>query len=440
MNKRTQEKFIRNYETKIKIARDNYYHNIAKQNSSTSNFSEKENLINFLPILISLLIFIIGEINIITFGLNIITIYLINYFISIYKKIKKINDNNYIKELHRIGFFSIEDYEQKLKEYITGPNGFYNQELKKIMENNNLNKSNTYTIIDIYGNKHFISVDNKNDKLLLINSSLNSLPKLKAINFSFIRYYRLDKKNNKVILKTDTEELFFSKDSHLIFDKLIKEKKFESKTSFDPADYINDFEMFMNKIKRDTQIEEENYKKAKAEAFHNISLLTALIIIIIIFYLIYYNYRTIIFIFYIITLIYINKNCRDFLSYNNKIPKTEEDYINKLNINHECINSFNELKLALNIPNNTFKIYSPEGACYLTWTSNGYFHIFLNLIYFNVVYMVVKLQDVHYYEVKENECIVKLKDKTLYFSKDAEETFKKILPNKDHAWIKGIIK
>ena len=440
MNKRTQEKFIKNYETRIKKYRDEYYHNISKQGLSSADYIEKEPFINFLPVIISLLPFIFNGLELISFIISILSVIIINLLIGLYKKIKGINDNNYIKELRRIGFFSIEDYERKIKEYITGPNGFYNQELQKIKNNYQLTDENCYSIIDVHGNKHLISIDNKHDKILLINASLNSLPEVKDINFSFIWYYRYDKHGNRVILKTDIEELYFTKESLSIFDKLIKEKKFESKTNFDPAEYINDFELFMSQIRRESNIDEENLKNSKLNALNNIYLLLILLIIILFFFFIFKEYKIIIFIFYLISLNSLNKNCQDYFSFKNKIPKSEEEYIKNLNQNHECIENFNELKLALNIPNNAYKIFSPEGACYLTWSSNGYFHIFLNLIYFNVVYMVVKIQDVKYYEVKNSECIVKLKDKTLYFSKDAEEIFKKILPNKDYTWIKGLTK
>ena len=73
----------------------------------------------------------------------------------------------------------------------------------------------------------------------------------------------------------------------------------------------------------------------------------------------------------------------------------------------------------------------------MTWIANGYFHVFLNIIYFNVVYMSVKISDVIYYKIEGKECLVKLKDRTLHFTKDAVNVFSKILPNKDYEWLKG---
>ena len=67
MNKRTQEKFIKNYETRIKKNRDDYYHNISKQGLSSADYIEKEPFINFLPVIISLLPFIFNGLELISF-------------------------------------------------------------------------------------------------------------------------------------------------------------------------------------------------------------------------------------------------------------------------------------------------------------------------------------------------------------------------------------
>ena len=81
-----------------------------------------------------------------------------------------------------------------------------------------------------------------------------------------------------------------------------------------------------------------------------------------------------------------------------------------------------------------------EGQQYLTWTKNGYFHLFLNIIYFNVVYIVVKVEDIEYYKRDSKECIIKLKDRTFTFKPCAEDVFKRILANKDYYWIKNFKK
>ena len=75
-----------------------------------------------------------------------------------------------------------------------------------------------------------------------------------------------------------------------------------------------------------------------------------------------------------------------------RIPKNEYEIIKALNEDRENINHFHELKVSLAIDNTSDVIYTKEGQQYLAWTKNGYFHLFLNIIYFNVVYIVVKTQ------------------------------------------------
>jgi hypothetical protein len=51
--------------------------------------------------------------------------------------------------------------------------------------------------------------------------------------------------------------------------------------------------------------------------------------------------------------------------------------------------------------------------------------------------MAVKTSDVKYYKVNKYSCDVKLKDKTLEFTREAQQVFCKLLPNKDYDWIKS---
>lgn len=438
MRKKAQEKFIRSYETRIKNYRDEYYRNIAKQGLLNTTRNTQELAYDILPLLIGIIFILLFNFSIKGTIISLIIIFIGNLVITTYRKIKHINYSNYKNELRKIGYFNIQDYEDKVKKYITGPNGYYKNELDKILSENNQTIDTVDKILDSIGNQNFIWTDSDEDTLNIVNSSLNSRPKLKKIRYVHIRYYRLDKNTNRVILKTDIEKLTFNRESIQTFDKIIKEKKFESKMQFDPVDYINDFELFMHNIKRDLDVEvsnnQENKKEAQTELINNSVILTIGLVIAIVAP----KYKLISSLIILISLISFNKNIREFLTFQNKRLKTEEEYINYLNNNIDCINEFNELKLSLNIPANAYKVYSPEGACYLTWVANGYFHIFLNLIYFNTVYMVVKNKDVEYYQVTKNECIVKLKDKKLCFTKECEEVFKRILPNKDYDWIKGI--
>ena len=117
--------------------------------------------------------------------------------------------------------------------------------------------------------------------------------------------------------------------------------------------------------------------------------------------------------------------------------KNDKDYILYLNNNKDCQDKFAELKLALNIPNEVQKIYSDEGAEFLAWNNEGYFHLFLNLIYFDVIYLSVKIADVDYYKIEDNYCILKIKGKKYSFTKEAKDKFSRLLPNKEYNWVKG---
>ncbi len=117
--------------------------------------------------------------------------------------------------------------------------------------------------------------------------------------------------------------------------------------------------------------------------------------------------------------------------------KTDREFMQYFNNDPECQERFQELKFSLGINENYDKVYTTEGGVYLTWVTNGYFPVFLNMIYFNVVYMAINTSDVLYYKVEGKECLVKLKNQTLVFTKEAALVFAKILPNKDYEWLKG---
>ena len=88
--------------------------------------------------------------------------------------------------------------------------------------------------------------------------------------------------------------------------------------------------------------------------------------------------------------------------------KSDIQTIRELNNNPEYIHIFKELKYVLGINDNYDKVYTKEGAEYITWMANGYFHVFLNLIYFNSVYMAVKASDVKNYKVDNDTSNIKL--------------------------------
>ena len=193
----------------------------------------------------------------------------------------------------------------------------------------------------------------------------------------------------------------------------------------------------MSRIKNKDIIKNNENDKIKANNKSKAILLIILEIILILLLNLYIDYKLWLSIFYVIILIGINHYLQKYLQIKNNTMKSDKDYILYLNNNKDCQDKFAELKLALNIPNEVQKIYSDEGAEFLTWNNEGYFHLFLNLIYFDVIYLSVKIADVDYYKIEDNYCILKIKGKKYSFTKEAEDKFSKLLPNKEYNWVKG---
>ena len=69
-----------------------------------------------------------------------------------------------------------------------------------------------------------------------------------------IRYYRLDKTQKVVIIKTDGEDHYFLPKSYDEIEILIPGKEFHKSQTFEPEKYINDFELYIHDVK--TEMEE----------------------------------------------------------------------------------------------------------------------------------------------------------------------------------------
>ena len=313
------------------------------------------------------------------------------------KKTNNIIESKYELEIRKLGYLTINKYESIIKEVIFGKDGYYASILQNLINKYKIEKVNAYEIRD-YKDRTYLLCNNKDkDEIYIINNNLKDTPKINKLKYSNIRYYRNDTQNNRIILKTDLEELYYRVEAKAIFDKVIPEKDIENQKETNPSEYINDFERFMKEIKDKDLIKKETSLKLKKEVKNKLNTLIILEMIIIIVSYIYKDYLNIIFIIYLILLIFINKYLIDLLSIKNVYIKSDQEYIKTLNNNLDCQNKFKELKLALNIPEKVYKIYSDEGAEFLIWNNDGYFHLFLNLIYFNVIYLSVRIQDIDYY-------------------------------------------
>lgn len=428
------KRFASIYEKEIKQYRDEYYKNIILNNNKTTHTYP---VITFLiPLIISSIILIVSEFTILSYIISISALIVLNLLIYILYT-SRVDKNEYLEAIRKYGYYSIEDYEKKLRQYITGPEGSYNALLLDLIEKYNINSS-TKRIQTIKNEEYYIWSNKNKDKIYLLNTYPNQKPEAIIIPISNIRYFRVEQNTQNVIFKTDNKIYTFKPDTISYFNELIKEKRLENIKKFEPGIYIDDYEIYMHKVKKNLE-KDNSIKKEKRDASLNntVYLLIAIAIIIVITYIIP-SISNITNIINILLIILLNLSVNGIL--NNQVKETKKadnEIIRELNNNPEYIEVFNELKYVLGIKDTYDKVYTKEGAEYITWVANGYFHVFLNLIYFNSVYMAVKTSDVKYFKEDYNSCDIKLKDKTLEFTKQAKIVFDKILPNKDYNWIKS---
>lgn len=433
--KNKYKRFINIYEKEIKQYRDKYYKNIIQYSNTNTTYPTVS--FYLLPIIVSILILILLNFSIIGYLVSFLSIIVINYLLKIITNTFKMEAiNEYKEQLKKHGYFSIEDYENQIKKIITGPGGYYETLQQELIEKYSINQ-NTRRITTTSGEEYYLWTNSTRDKIQLLNTRTTQKPEIKTIALADVRYFRIDHNKKSIIINTSKEDYFFKEDNLNIINEIMKEKRLENIKSFTPSIYIDDFEIYMHSLK--TEEEKNNQEKIK-EISATTNIIIACVICLIIFVAItniIEKYQVILHAANILSLTIISSKLRKVLSIKVNKNKGDIEYINELNTNQECIERFEELKYVLGISNSYDRIYSKEGAEYLTWIANGYFHVFLNVIYFNVVYMSIKVSDVAYYKVENKICEIKLKDKKLEFTSDAENAFKKILPNKDYYWLKG---
>ena len=382
----------------IKEYRDEY---IKDSKFSTKKYIPFEISITLLliPVLISLIILIINNFTIKGYIYTIVSILITNIIIHIVLKTLGYETNHYLKILNRNGYLNIDTYESMLNKILFGPEGKYNAELVELEKKYNINEK-TKVIEADNGEKYFIW--------------------------------------NTIILNTEDTDMYFKATAKVAFDELIKNKWFENIKFFDPQDYINDYEINVKRIK--TDIEHKQRKSQIITSNYLSKIIISLILLVTSILLITFinKFTFLLKIINILLILYINYAAYNITTEINNYPKTTDDYMVYLSNNSEAKEQFNELKVVLRVNDLYDKIYNKEGICYITWVANGYFHIFLNVVYFEVVYMAVKTSDVDYFKVEGNECIIKLKNQKLAFEKEAAKVFAKLLSSKDYNWLKTI--
>ena len=434
----SKESFIKTYEKEIKPLREEYYKSQIIKGLNKSILQKYIKIINNIPLVLTIIICIIGKFSIKSKIVAIVFIIVISYLLSIIKQKNNIIETNYASEIRKLGFLSISQYEKNIEKYITGENGYYAEVLNNLINKNNFVKEDTYEVKDLKGNTYLIYDNKNNSELMMINNSLKELPKLTRIKDVNIRYYRKDPINNRIIFKTDLAEWYYNINSEPVFRTIIPEKKIEEVSEFNVAEYVSDFERFIQKYKEKDSIETEKNLKERKDLRNKLASIITLLIISIVFSFIYKEYKGVLDLIYILLILITNSYLIKISKIRGNIVKNENEYIKYINHNKDCQDRFAELKLALNIPKETEKIYSDEGAEFLVWNNARYFHLFLNLIYFKIIYISVKINDVDYYKIEGEYCELKIKGQKYIFKKEAKNTFDKLLPNKDYDWIKGL--
>ena len=87
MKTRSQEKFVKDYETRIRKYRDEYYHQIAKIGLTNNKLNSNDIFYYMLPFLCAALIIIVGNATVTSIIFGTFLVIIVNFGIYLYKKI-----------------------------------------------------------------------------------------------------------------------------------------------------------------------------------------------------------------------------------------------------------------------------------------------------------------------------------------------------------------
>ena len=389
-------------------------------------------VLNITPFIISILFVIFIKMSWVFFVVLYAFLFILYLVIMNFKKDKNYQImNDYLSLLKRNGFNSIEEYENIFKNSIFGEGKYADSLLKHYIDEYKID-NDTVVVTDMDKKKYYMWCDQ--NYLYLLNTLPDDVSLLKKIRLNDVYYFRKTKISTIIKCSMDVISLDI-----FAFDKinaLLPEKKFENLTAFEPDKYISDYELYMHRFGE--IFTNEGYLNTSNLVF-KLFLLVALSVVVYLINLFFGIINIFVCKLVIIGLVciinYIGVKTTDFCS---RGRITNDEIIDKAKKDVKVNEMFRELKVSLGVYDDYDKVYTNDNACYVCWVKNGYFHVFLDEIYFNSVYMVINLNDVEYYYLKDNEVLLKTKLKTLSFRKDAKPLFDKILPNKDYEWLKGL--
>ena len=417
--------FLETYESKMKFIRKLYLKDVNNNDNSENDFI-LIGIFGILSIIFSAIILVILDFNIIGYVISLITLIILCLIYSYFVVKLMSYKSRYLYAVKKRGYKDIDEYENELSNYLTGPDAYYATILDELKAEHNITEK-TKRIKDIYDVDYYIWMEK--NILYVLPDDTEYRPEIKSYDLNNIRYYRVDLHNNYVVLKTSTDEYQFDMESANAIKELLPNKNFKNAKNYRPEDYINDYEIFMHNFKKEIENKNDNYRDYLINA---LILVVALIISFIILGVLsntLSSFKIFVKIVSVVNLVVLFDRMKKLVRYRS-LMYSINDVIYEINCDRDVLCHFYELKIALNINDDYDVVLSNKGYPYNVWVSNNYFHLFLDVAYYNVVYVVLGLKNDIKYKVRNGETVLKLKDKTFKFNKEASLVFDKLLNNK----------
>lgn len=447
-----RKRLIETYESDVKKYRDYYINSLEKIDHKNKNkkkidnedeVSDEDVIDN--DILFSISKSTIGKTFISIFGIAIVFVFDFNVFSIVFdivfftlssyafcyfnRKDNQLFLDEYKKKLHSLGYLTIDEYEDDLEEFLTGPEGLFHEELVKLIHEYDIDTEHIDFAYSQSGNKNYIW--SNNDFLYMLDTDLYSRPQVVKIPISNILYYRVDYTNHLLVIKTYNEEFYFEESSIVIFSKYLKGKEYSINNLIDPDTALSDYRAFMYGIKNvlESGDDVKFYKANKSDKkLYNISLcliLFSILRFIPINYSIYTNFCELGIIVFLISFC----SCLfDIYCVNFLLKRSTDDILEDMANNVKCINKFNELKMSLGIDESSCDtIYNVSDQPFLIWKKGKYIHIFFNVVYYDSLYLSFKNSDVDRYYIDEEGCKLFIRDTGIVFKLECKEILDKYL-------------